>query len=348
MRRWETMLRKKLVSLFTVLIAVLVLTACEGSAASKIIGSWKAVANEDSGQYIEIGEERLINRSENVSAEYILTETQSDTFMIEIINPEDGVPFSFFEGYFEGKDRIIVVKMMGEPIDNAEFIRIDNIEEEAKDANAKEKTEEKKHTVEDDERKKEQEEQEEVVQDEAETLEVNDDELEKFNAESEYIMKLIDEGRLGEAKERLNLLAAPITSKEYSSSIRAMDDMIESAKYEREQERKSPNYSGLQEEYAHKAKMLDEEVEQKYKGDVGIGNFGDYYDDWDGLLNEVWGILKDTMPKDKFEQLKQEQIEWAQRKDANYEKARGEIDAKDRLTNRTRERTYYLIENYLD
>lgn len=343
------MLHKKLATLFTVLIAVLVLTACGGSTESKIIGSWKAVANGESGQYIEIGEERLINRSENMSAEYILTETQSDTFMIEIINPEDGVPFHFFEGYFEGKDRIIVVQMMGEPIDNAEFIRVDNIEEEKeKDAKAQREAEEKNHAAEDVERKKEQEEQEEVVTDEAETVKVNDNELERFNAESEYIMELIDEGKLGEAKERLNLLTASITSEEYISSIRAMDDMIESAKYEKEQERKSPDYSSLKEEYAHKARILDEDVEQKYKGDIAIGLFGDYFDEWDGLLNEVWGVLADTMPKDKFEQLKKEQVKWIQEKDADYEEARGEIDAKDRLTNKTRERTYYLIENYLD
>lgn len=124
------MLRKKMVSLFTVLIAVLVLTACGRSIESEVLGIWKAVADGETGQYIEISEERLINRSESISAEYILTETQSDTFIIEIINPEDGIPIPFFEGYFEGKDRITIVQMMGEPIDDAAFIRVDNIEED--------------------------------------------------------------------------------------------------------------------------------------------------------------------------------------------------------------------------
>ncbi|AVR00294.1 hypothetical protein OBCHQ24_15190 [Oceanobacillus iheyensis] len=177
---------------------------------------------------------------------------------------------------------------------------------------------------------------------------MNADELENFNAAFEYIMELIDKGRLGEAKGRLSLLTESISSEEYISSLRAMDDMIVSAKYEREQERKSPNYSSLKEEYAHKARMLDEDIELENKGDVEIGVYGDYLDDWDELLNEVWGVLAETMPEDKFEQLKQKQIKWVQEKDTNYEKARSEIDAKDKLTNTTRERTYYLIENYVD
>lgn len=344
------MLRKKWMSLFMVLIPVLFLTACGASTEEKIIGSWKAVADGETGQYMEIGEERLINRSESVSAEYILTETQSDTFMIEVVNPEDGVPFHFFEGYFDSKDTIKLVQMMGEPIENAELIRVDNIEEEqAKDEKAQEEAEEKKRAAKDTEEKEEQKEQakqKDVAQDEVETM--NDDELEGFTAESEYIMELIDEGRLGEAKGRLSLLTESISSEEYISSLRALDDMIVSAKYEREQERKSPNYSSLKEEYAHKARMLDEDIELEHKGDVGIGVYGDYLDEWDELLNEVWGVLTDTMPEDKFEQLKQEQIKWVQEKDANYEKTRDEIDAKDRLTNTTRERTYYLIENYVD
>lgn len=343
------MLRKKMVTLFTVIISILVLTACEDSTESKIIGTWEAVADgKKSGQYIEIGEKRIINKSESMTAEYILTELQNDTFMMEMINPEDGTTIPFFEGSFKGKDKIIIAKMMGEPIDHAEFIRVDKIEEDqAKDEKAQV---EKKRVAEDDERQQDQEEQtkqKDVVQNEEETVEMSDDEPDKFTEESKYIMKLIDEGRLVEAKERLNALAASITSREYSSSIRAMDDMIEQAKYEREQKRETKNYSGLKEKYADKARMIDEKVEQKHKGDVPIGAFGDYLDDWDELLNEVWSVLKDAMPKDAFEKLKQEQIEWVKEKDTNYKEALGEIDAKDRLTNTTRERTYYLIETYL-
>ncbi|WP_404455195.1 lysozyme inhibitor LprI family protein [Oceanobacillus kapialis] len=335
------MLGKKWMSLFMVLIPVLFLAACGASTEEKVIGSWKAVADGETGQYIEIGEERLLNRSESVSAEYILTETQSDSFLIELINPEDGVPFPFFEGHFEGEDNIKLEKMMGEPIENAEFVRVDNMEEEqAKDEKAQEEAEEEKRAAEDAEK------QEEVAQAEAETVE--DDELKDFTAASEYIIELIDNGRLGEAEERLKLLGESFTSEEYISSLRAMDDMIESAKYEREQEKNSRDDNSLKEEYVQKAKMLDEEIEQIHNGPAPVGVYGDYLEDWDGLLNEVWGVLADTMPEEQFEQLKQDQIKWVQEKNADFEKARGEIDAKDRLTNTTRERTYYLIENYLD
>ncbi|WP_182200290.1 lysozyme inhibitor LprI family protein [Paraliobacillus salinarum] len=339
-------LRKKWGFLLIFLVAVFILTACGGSTEGKILGIWKAVADGETGQYIEISEERLINRSESITAEYILTETQSDTFMIEIINPEDGVPIPFFEGYFENKDTIKLVQMMGEPIENAKFIRIDNIEEDK----AREEAEEEKRAAKEAERDKEQEEQkkqEGVVKADEKTKEISDAELENFNTESDYIMELVEEGKLGEAKERLNLLAAPIKSREYSSSIRAMDDMIEKAKYEREQERKSPSYSNLKDKYAHKARIIDENIEQKHKGDVPVGAYGDYFDAWDGLLNEVWGVLSETMDKDNFELLKQKQIKWVQEKDAHHEKIRDQFDAKDVLTNTTRERTYFLIENFL-
>jgi len=66
------------------------------------------------------------------------------------------------------------------------------------------------------------------------------------------------------------------------------------------------------------------------------------------LLNEVWGVLEETMPSNEFEKLREEQRAWVQEKDARYEKWKDDIDAKDVLTNTTRERTYELIEKYMD
>ncbi|WHY82419.1 hypothetical protein QNH23_03205 [Siminovitchia fortis] len=42
--------------------------------------------------------------------------------------------------------------------------------------------------------------------------------------------------------------------------------------------------------------------------DMPAGFYGQYYNEWDGLLNEVWGELKRTMTNSEFEQLKSMQM----------------------------------------
>lgn len=95
---------------------------------------------------------------------------------------------------------------------------------------------------------------------------------------------------------------------------------------------------------------MDDMIHKKHNGDIPIGANGDYLKCWDGLLNEVWGVLKDTMPNNEFEALKEDQLVWINEKDTAYEKSieRGDFDAKDVLTHTTRNRAYYLIKNYMD
>lgn len=178
--------------------------------------------------------------------------------------------------------------------------------------------------------------------------------------ETEYIMELIDEGKLEEAESRWDQLPDKITSypsldiEDYNTTIRSLSDMLVAAKYEREQEarnnseQESSSGSNLKEKYMNKVNALDEMIDKKHGGDVGIGVYGDYYEDWDKLLNEVWGVLEDTMSKEAFEELRIEQRAWMEEKDAEYEKWKDQIDAKDVLTNTTRTRTVFLIENYME
>lgn len=56
-----------------------------------------------------------------------------------------------------------------------------------------------------------------------------------------------------------------------------------------------------------------------------------HFEDWDGLLNEVWGVLEEMMPSNEFEKLREEQRAWVQEKGARYEKWKDDIDAKDVL-----------------
>lgn len=77
------------------------------------------------------------------------------------------------------------------------------------------------------------------------------------------------------------------------------------------------------------------------------------FEKWDNLLNELWTVLGDEMPKGKFEQLRKEQLKWIQEKEAEADKAMeglGTMDTAEGLSSDweyTEERVYYLINNYL-
>lgn len=55
---------------------------------------------------------------------------------------------------------------------------------------------------------------------------------------------------------------------------------------------------------------------------------------WDGELNKIWGILKNTLDVERMEQLRSEQISWIKNKEAHPSQA-AEL---------TQERVYYLLE----
>ncbi len=292
------------------MMAVL-LAACSSSNASMLIGSWKVVVGENVNSYVEIGEERVIIRSDlndnPMSAAYILTETQNDRIMMEVINPENGSHEFMFEGYFENKDKITVVHTPdGAAEETSELIRVDNIAEEI-------------------ERKRLQEiEEEEIAKDEKNRLQI---EKEKELAEEKERERLIEKEKKELAKE-----------KEVSQEQHA-------------------NVNSVQAKYLQIADDLEDgimrEAKELFAHDMQAGFYGQFYSEWDNLLNEVWGVLNETMPKNEMEILTSEQIEWIELKEHNFaempdepasERARGS----DYLAFETKERTYYLIENYMN
>src|SRR5699024_8514455 len=108
----------------------------------------------------------------------------------------------------------------------------------------------------------------------------------------EYIMQRIAEGKLEEAELKIKQLTEKIDasqqveSGDYNTTLTALDDMLMSAKAERESpnedSEKFSSATSLKDQYLSKAQKLDEIVDEKYNGDVGIGVFGDYYEDGDG------------------------------------------------------------------
>jgi Lysozyme inhibitor LprI len=295
-------------SIIGVLMLSVLLAAC-GSIESNVEGSWKVVMDdEETNSYMEIGEERIITRKESnenpISAEYILTESEDDKFIIEFVNPESGKNEFLMEGYFENKDLIKVISTPNGETDNSELIRVDSITKELEEK-------EKEEAVREEERK------------------------ERAKAEEEEEAKQVAKVEEEKAKQVAKV------EKEEKEAIQAAGN------------------SGLKEKYLSEANGLDDKIMKELKDvhphaqDMQPGFYGQYNEEWDGLLNDVWNKLKDTMPESEFETLKADQNQWIEKKEQTFseipdETASVRAEGRDYLAFETKDRTYYLIENYLD
>lgn len=82
---------------------------------------------------------------------------------------------------------------------------------------------------------------------------------------------------------------------------------------------------------------------------------GNRYDIWDGLLNEVYGVLKKQLPSEAMEQLRKEQSEWIVYRDNTAKEAslkyKGgtmeHLEYTTVLNNLTEERCFELVEEYM-
>ncbi len=82
---------------------------------------------------------------------------------------------------------------------------------------------------------------------------------------------------------------------------------------------------------------------------------GDRYDIWDGLLNEIYGVLGEQLPSEEMEQLREEQREWINYRDKTAKEAslKYEGGTEEHLeyvvveNNLTEERCFELVEKYM-
>lgn len=330
-------IKKKWLSFLMVMgVLLLLLSACGGSTESKIIGSWKLVLGENEASYLEISEERILTREQDeepMTIEYILTETQDDNFMVEVVNPESGVNEFVFEGYFDDKNTIKLLTNSNNPDGDRQLVRVDSITEEM------EKDEVTSREIEEKEQAQAEQEQA-VASKEAEKLQAEEDKKQKALAKEEALKMLEDERARASEKEEQQ--AAEEEQKEVAAAETATQSAVQT------------NGSNS---YLQKANILEEgiitEAKKLYAQDMQSGFYGQYYSDWDDLLNEVWGELKSTMPQAAFENLKSNQNEWIKMKEQNFaerpkEPASERAAGMDYLAFETKDRTYFLIENYLE
>ena len=126
-----------------------------------------------------------------------------------------------------------------------------------------------------------------------------------------------------------------------------------------EEKQRASDAKGLQKTYLQKADDLEDkiirELQEAYPGmqDMDILFYSQYDSEWNDLLNEVWGVLEESLPKDEFEQLQVEQKEWVTTKEQDLAEMPGETSsergtAAGLTTMETSNRTYFLIENFME
>lgn len=342
------MIKKKSWIMSLMLATALFLTACGGTTESKITGIWKLDYDDDEEPtFLEIGEEQIISRKpsndEPMIASYIFTETQSDNFILEVINPEDGSKVFLLEGYMDGKDRIAVVDAPGDP---ADLIRVDDMEKEIEEHEKKAKAAEEEQTRIDTAQRKEDEKQQRKEEKRQEEQEKAD---EKARTDEE------------ERKENERKVAAEEREKEELAETEQEDEEEnEKSEVDTAAATSKPSNGSVKDEYYQKARNLHDEMNSDASeiysegGTPSEGFAGQYYTDWDNMLNEVWSLLEANMPSDEYEVLLAEQLEWIEMKEHTFATEYSDLTAAERekgyayLSNATQERARYLIDNYLE
>lgn len=96
------------------------------------------------------------------------------------------------------------------------------------------------------------------------------------------------------------------------------------------------------------AVALQQRVQQEIGASAPNGAYGQYYGEWDALLNDVWQQLQASLSPDAFQALTKEQVNWIAEKERilreNEAVASARAWASDEVTRMTEQRTFYLLD----
>lgn len=313
-------------SLLSVLLLIL-LAGCGQSTDKQLEGAWKIVDEQDGTRFLEFSEDRMVVRngvdSQPETADYRLTDLKKGKFIIEIAEPGTQTYQFFLEGKLEKKDKIEVARVMdsNETNPDIQLVKVKDMDKEMAKAR---KEQEKAEAAQEKKRKKEE---KEAAAKEAERL------------------KAQEEQAAAEEQKRQEAAAASANkqpAKQPASAPSSSDT----------------NNGSVQSRYSQKADQLEAMIISEARAadpnaqDIWDGFYGQYYEQWDDLLNEIWGVLKQNMSADDFNKLKVEQRAWLEQKEKEFSQrpddtAASRANGMDFLAFRTEERVRYLIENYM-
>lgn len=301
---------------------MVILTGCGRSIEKDLIGVWK-IDMEETTSYMEFSDERLIVREDldaaPETANYRLTDLQKGKFIIEIAEPGTNTYIFFLEGKFEKKDKINITKALDAGDKTFDLFKVKNPDIEIK----KERRKQEALAAKEENKKAEKEKVEKIEKERAEAEKAQKEENDAIKDDKNDA----SQEQVGKAKE-----------KKISNEI-TQDNSLK-AQYLREADH-------LHEEIINYAMELYPSAQ-----DMRPGFYGQYYTEWDDLLNEIWRILKDSMPANEFEHLKANQNKWIKQKEQGFseypdEPASSRGMGMDYLAFETKDRVYYFIDSYL-
>lgn len=155
----------------------------------------------------------------------------------------------------------------------------------------------------------EEKENEELIASELKTIDklINKDQVEKANSKLSEIDEDIQSNALNaEVDELHNKLAK---TEERIADKERKEKEAEKERLEEEEKQRAAEAKGLQKTYLQKADDLEDkiirELQEAYPGiqDMDILFYSQYDSEWNDLLNEVWSVLEESLPKDDFEHL---------------------------------------------
>lgn len=143
-----------------------------------------------------------------------------------------------------------------------------------------------------------------------------------------------------------------------NSNVKIVEDNGQSENVHTSNEEESVD---LKEEYLNKLNETKKKVEEMRENPMDETTFalkkieGDAFDILDGMLNEIYGVLEETLPTEEMEQLRIEQREWLDYRDNTAKEASlqykgGTMEQYEYVrveNNLTQERCFELVENYM-
>ncbi|MDN4491917.1 lysozyme inhibitor LprI family protein [Ureibacillus aquaedulcis] len=120
--------------------------------------------------------------------------------------------------------------------------------------------------------------------------------------------------------------------------------------------------ASLKEEYLKKLNNMKKETDDKRNNPPDESTYalknveGEIHDIWDGLLNEIYGVLKQELPQQEMEQLREAQRKWLNYRDrtaleASLKYKGGTMEHLEYaivLNNLTEARCFKLVEDYME
>lgn len=331
--------------LVTALLLTVVLAGCGRSVEKDLLGSWKLTQEGEENRYLEFSEEQLVLKDASDGKEevvaYQVKDMKKDKFSIDIAEKGTDTYTFFIEGIFENDERIKVTKSMEAGDKTASLVKVKDIEKEIKkDQKAQEQLaakEEQKRADEEAEAEKER------LKEEAEQEEQVVEQEEKTEKEEP-----VKEEAVGKVEKPSGTTEENTAKEETETEVEEDQPAIEEPVAEQ----------GLQDQYLMKVDLIREKMisdaiaEQPDAQDTWPGFSARYAGQWDALLNEVLGLLQETMPADEYEALSANQKQWVQEKEANYARYQGGDvptgwTAEDLIAEDTSARVVHLIDGYL-